>query len=177
MAEPAQRLFFALWPSADVRAELLRAVTPLRDVVEGRLIPPANYHLTLAFLDRVPERLMSDVVTAAQSVLFQPIDLTLDCYGVFKQPRVLWYGSKVLPLPLAALVSALREQLAPLVNLRPERIFRPHVSVVRQQNHLPHLEPPEKVLWQASDFVLVRSEYGPGRASYSVIERFSAAFA
>ncbi|MFT4591775.1 MAG: 2'-5' RNA ligase [Gammaproteobacteria bacterium] len=175
MAEPTQRLFFALWPSAELRAELLQAVTPMRDAAEGRLIPSENYHLTLAFLDRVPERLIPDVVTAAKSVLFQPIDLALDCYGVFEQPQVLWYGSKELPVPLGALVSELREQLAPLVKLRPERIFRPHVSVVRKQSQLPNLEPPAKLLWQASDFVLVHSEYGPGRANYTVMERFSAA--
>ena len=177
MAEPTQRLFFALWPSAELRDELLQAVTPMRDAAEGRLIPSENYHLTLAFLDHVPERLISDVVTAAKSVLFQPIDLTLDCYGVFERPQVLWYGSKELPRPLGALVSELREQLAPLVKLRPERIFRPHVSVVRKQSQLPNLEPPAKLLWQASDFVLVHSEYGPGRANYTVMERFSAASA
>ncbi len=177
MAEPTQRLFFALWPSAELRDELLQAVTPLRDAAEGRLIPSENYHLTLAFLDRVPERLIPDVVTAAKFVVFQPINLALDCYGVFEQPKVLWYGSRELPESLSVLVAELRDQLAPLVALRPERIFQPHVSVVRKQNQLPNLEPPAKLLWQASDFVLVHSEYGPGRANYTVMERFSAASA
>ncbi|MBT5891034.1 MAG: RNA 2',3'-cyclic phosphodiesterase [Chromatiales bacterium] len=177
MAEPTQRLFFALWPSSELRDGLLQAVTPLRDAAEGRLIPSENYHLTLAFLDRVPERLIPDVVTAAKFVVFQPINLALDCYGVFEQPKVLWYGSRELPESLSVLVAELRDQLAPLVALRPERIFQPHVSVVRQQNQLPNLEPPAKLLWQASDFVLVHSEYGPGRANYTVMERFSAASA
>ena len=121
MAESTQRLFFALWPAQELRGALTDAVAPLRKSAGGRLIPPENYHLTLAFLDSVPVSLIPDVVAAGHAVDFAPLEFTLDRYGVFVQPQVLWYGSSVVPEPLVALVENLRRNLAGLVKLRPER--------------------------------------------------------
>jgi 2'-5' RNA ligase len=175
--EPTERLFFALWPSAETRAALVQAVKPLRESANGRAIPPENYHLTLAFLDSVPVATISEVITVARNVSFLPFELTLDCYGIFEQPKVLWYGCSAVPDPVRGLVANLRSSLNGLVKLRPERSFCPHVSVVRKMSALPQLAPPAKLVWQASDFALVRSDYGPGHAIYTVLQRFSAASA
>lgn len=175
MTEPAERLFFAVWPSPAVRAALVQSVAPLCESANGRLIPPENYHLTLAFLDSVPASKMSAVIAAGHAVDFVPFALTLDCYGIFESPQVLWYGSSAVPDPLARLVANLRSHLTGVVKLRPERRFCPHVSVVRKMAALPQLARPAKLVWQAYDFALVRSEYGPGHALYTVLERFSAA--
>ena len=173
MTKATQRLFFALWPSQELREALAQALGSLRASAEGRLIAPENYHLTLAFLDSVPGSSIPDVIAAGHAVRFAPFALTLDCYGVFAQPQVLWYGSSAVPEALAALVANLRRNLEGLVKLRPERNFCPHVSVVRKMSVLPELPAAPKLVWQASDFALVHSETGPGHAIYTVLEWFS----
>ncbi|MDG1462873.1 MAG: RNA 2',3'-cyclic phosphodiesterase [Gammaproteobacteria bacterium] len=174
MNDPVQRLFFALWPAAALRKQLNNAVEPLRNASEGRAIPSENFHITLAFLDSVPVSKIPAVIKAARSVSFSAFELTLDCYGLFTKPKVAWYGSTQHPDALEQLVLELRKALSSVVSLRPERIYRPHLSTMRKQTALPDLAPPSKVIWQASDFVLVDSEYGPGHAIYTVLERFPA---
>ncbi len=176
MSDGSQRLFFALWPSNDVRGQLAKAVAPLTDSGAGRAVPPMNFHITLAFLDQVPDSAYAAIIDAARSVQFPPLAVELDCFGLFERPQVAWLGCSVVPVALTCLADDLRSALTGLVRLRPERSFCPHVSAVRKISALPDLEPPLKVFWQASDFVLVRSEFGPGHATYTVLERFSASF-
>ncbi len=174
MNEPVQRLFFALWPEVSLREQLSSAIAPLQNASEGRSVPAENFHITLAFLDSVPVSKIPAVIKAARSVSFPAFELTLDRYGLFEKPKVAWYGSTQHPDALERLVVELREALNGIVRLRPERIYRPHVSAMRKQTELPDLAAPCKVVWQASDFVLVDSMYGPGRAIYTLLERFPA---
>ncbi|MBS3824751.1 MAG: RNA 2',3'-cyclic phosphodiesterase, partial [Wenzhouxiangellaceae bacterium] len=88
-----RRLFFALWPSPQIRAGIVRR----REAIEGlsrRRVPDHNLHLTLLFLgdqraDRVPE------ITAAARRLHAPgFDLVLDRLGCFARARVAWLGGQ-----------------------------------------------------------------------------------
>jgi len=174
MTNPSgRRLFFALWPDDDFRDELVRVTRPMTDIATGRLVPPENYHLTLLFLDHVPDADYDAVVAAGRAVQFDGVSVELNQWGVFEGPKVIWYGNATQSDALVSIVEHLRNALDGVVKLRRERSFRPHVSLVRKQTELSELAPPEKLVWQASDFVLVESVFGPGRAIYRVLERFS----
>ena len=48
------RLFFALWPDADVTRQLTQVARQLTLEGRSRWVNPKNYHLTLAFVGEVP---------------------------------------------------------------------------------------------------------------------------
>jgi 2'-5' RNA ligase len=169
------RLFFALWPSQGCRAALEAAVAPLLSQARGRQVPAENYHLTLIFLGNVPTCRVASIAAAANAVSFNGFELCLDRFGGFPGPRVAWYGSSAHPPALEQLVRDLRRSLAPVVALRDEqRPYQPHVTLLRKQQSLPTFPAFNEVLWSVQDFVLVESRTGPGRAIYSVLQRYPA---
>jgi 2'-5' RNA ligase len=169
------RLFFALWPSQGCRTALEAAAAPLLSQASGRQVPPENYHITLIFLGNVPTSRVASIAAAANAVIFTDFELCLDRFGCFAGPRVAWYGSSAHPPALEQLVRDLRRSLTPAVALRDEcRPYRPHVTLLRKQSALPTFPAATKVRWRVQDFVLVESRTGPGRAIYSVLQRYPA---
>jgi len=167
-----KRLFFALWPDDKLRIQLEDVVRPLREVCSGRPVPAENYHITLEFLGNTPVEQMPALIDAANTVKFAPLAFTLDRWGCFAGPKAAWIGPSSYPPALSNLVRDLRSVAAPLVQLQPERLYKPHVTAIRKQPALPDLPPPRTVVWSATDFVLVESIFGEGRADYRVLKRF-----
>ena len=50
MTKKTNRLFFALWPTEQVRRSIVDAALPLSSQLEGRSIRPQNLHITLHFI-------------------------------------------------------------------------------------------------------------------------------
>jgi len=168
MSERSTRLFFALWPDDKLREQLDDVTRPLRELCDGRAVPPDNYHITLEFLGNVSDELIDAVVEAAGTVNFAPFAFSLDRWGCFSGPQVAWYGPSSYPPALGNLVRDLRQALEPCVTLSPERLYTPHVTAIRKQVQLPELPAPRKLVWNAHEFVLVESIFGPGQAIYKV---------
>jgi hypothetical protein len=51
----ALRVFFALWPDADVRDQLAGLARAAAERAHGRAPPPENLHMTLVFVGEVPQ--------------------------------------------------------------------------------------------------------------------------
>jgi 2'-5' RNA ligase len=71
-AEPTQRLFFALWPSAEEQRALAQAAHKAARYSGGRATPEEKLHLTLVFLGSVPQRRLPELAQ---------IDLVLTTFG------------------------------------------------------------------------------------------------
>ena len=164
------RLFLALWPDEDVRAQLVRwrdawdwprSASPVAD---GKL------HLTLNFLGDVDEARMPELV-AAFRVPFTPFDIEIG------NPAV-WHRSIAVLEPLAVppelvdLHARLNEQVALLGLPVEERSYRPHVTMARRAGHAtpPAGGPP--ILWHADGYALVQSKINES-GSYSVVHAYS----
>lgn len=165
-----RRVFFALWPDAALRAQLANAAQALDGVLRGRLVPAHNLHLTLNFLGPLtPERLAA-ACAAADTVQAAPLDITLDCFGLWEGPRVAWLGSRQASAGLTALMTALNAALAHAGFATETRRFQPHVTLWRDaQAHKP-LPPAPFVAWRAAEFVLVESQAG---RAYGIIGRWA----
>lgn len=170
----SKRLFFALWPDDKLRVQIEDVTRPLRDISSGRPVPSENFHITLEFLGNVAAADFDAVVAAAKDVRFAPMAFTLDRWGCFAKPKVAWLGPSSFPPALTTLVKDLRGVLSPVINLQPERLYTPHVTVLRKQPVLPELPLPRQLVWNADSFVLVESIFGEGRAIYNVLETYSA---
>lgn len=167
----SKRLFFALWPSEEFRAEVAASTAAIARASGGRGIPPCNFHVTLVFLGDVLQSRLDVVQLAGAAAAHLPtFELSFD--------RVETWGRKVLCLTgsahsetVAQLAGKLRESVGddPLFS---EHEFRPHITLARD---LPRTSAPEAVKpvsMQVKDFVLVESQRDSRGSNYFVIGRW-----
>jgi RNA 2',3'-cyclic 3'-phosphodiesterase len=132
------RLFVAIVPPGRALAELADAVAPLRAAAPGlRWTTEADWHLTLAFLGEVPDRVLPDLTVRLQRAAARhpARQLAISGGGAFPGPRrarVLWAGiqADVDLGPLAASVAAgARRAGAPPPD--EGRRYRAHLTLAR----------------------------------------------
>ena len=182
MDEHAWRLFVAITVPAEVRAEIVRRLAPLRDVGRARWVSETNLHLTLVFLGhRAPEE-VSAIVAGLESVArrTEPYAIALGQPGGFGGGRrggVLWIGLFQGGAETAELMGELQVLLAPAGDRdAPRRAPRPHLTVAREaakelisaaRDALagPTLE------WRVDRVHLYRSHLGRGAPIYEEIAR------
>src|SRR3569833_1734768 len=106
-----QRLFFALWPLFVLCAVLVFVVS-LLFVDLGRRVTPANLLFTLAFLGGLTLEQRQAMEAVADDIVVSPFTLTLDAFGYWRRPQVVWAGSGVMPPQLLTLVKRLQQGAA-----------------------------------------------------------------
>jgi 2'-5' RNA ligase len=167
-----QRLFAAIWPSADARDDLRGAVAAVRRAhPQLRWLPPERWHVTVAFLgqadaDRATERL--DAMLAGRrphrggAVDQGPEPIRLAGSGSFGP--VLWVGVEHGPW-LADLARRVQRALR-----TEDRRFRAHVTVARCRGRdanraaraaVPALAGLRTAPWTPDELTLVASITGP----------------
>jgi 2'-5' RNA ligase len=164
------RAFVALVPPPDALTELAAAVAALPQEPALRWSPPAQRHLTLAFLGEVDgptdDELRTRLARAARR--HPPVPLALAGGGRFGD-RVLWtgvHGDREALRRLAGTVRAAARRSGLPVDERP---YRPHLTLARARPPAPDLRPLAGALrgfagrpWTASEVHLVRSDLGAG---------------
>ena len=130
------RLFVALEPPVHVVEHLDEFLDARRDVGDGpRWSPPAQWHVTLAFMGAAPERVVEDLVGRVGEVAGRtgPVPLTLaggGCFPDVSRARVLFAGVAGGEA-LEPLARAVRSACA-VVGAAPEGgPFRAHVTLGR----------------------------------------------
>jgi RNA 2',3'-cyclic 3'-phosphodiesterase len=152
--------FFAVRPGAAARSRLAACARALLERSGGRAVPPANYHLTLAFLGSLaPERLAA-ATRAAAAVRAERFAFTLDRVGSFRGARVAWAGSSAPAARLVELQARLARALAAGGFVLEERAFAPHVTLARRIERTVAREPIGAIAWDVAEFALMRSEAG-----------------
>jgi 2'-5' RNA ligase len=162
----AERLFFALWPNARLRAELESRLPPLTRNEHGRAQRPDQWHVTLVFLGAVSLERKPAVLESADAVTGVPFELEFDRLEHWRRPQVLVLTASTVPAPLAALVADLRAALTGR-GFEPEtREYRAHVSLARKITRAPSTALPEPIRWTADRYALVRSVTDPSGSRY-----------
>ena len=168
-----ERLFFALWPDAPVRAALagLQNALPLGG---GRPRPTHrdDLHLTLAFLGEVSPQQRTCCEAAAGTIRAAPFTLHLDQIGHWPRPRILWCGPRSAPAPLLDLARALETALCPCGFAGERRPYAAHITLARKV--AAGTAPPADwhTGWQVDGFVLATSRPGPP-PRYRVLRRWT----
>jgi 2'-5' RNA ligase len=162
------RVFFALWPDADARDRLATLAQDVAARTNGRAPPPANLHVTLAFVGEVSAERIEALRAIGASVAtgVSPFVLTLDCAGTFRGTGVAWAGTSSLPPPLAQLGRDLTDALAAQGFAIERRAFSPHLTLARRCKSpgLASLAAP--VGWTVTRLALDASEPGSGAPRY-----------
>lgn len=170
---PSNRLFFALWPSANLRAQITAAADVLSAHHSGGYrLNPARYHMTLKFLgDNVATAAETAALDAAARVEAPPFSLRLDQAGSFGNRKIpIWLGSSAIPAELIYLDQALRRALGERPRGR-KLSFVPHLSVMRDAKLPLPVVRIEPIDWHVEEFVLIRSVLG-AKVSYEILCRY-----
>jgi 2'-5' RNA ligase len=162
---PGSRYFFAVWPPAPSAAALAHWAAPL----QGRPIPAAKMHLTLAFLGSVfPDK----AIGAARRVEGRSHELAIEKAQYWKHNRIVWAGPRETPAALKSLVEALHLELYRAEYILERRPYAAHVTLARSAPPPRELPPLPRVEWPVQEFTLVRSTNSAKGSVYEVLERF-----
>jgi 2'-5' RNA ligase len=168
--ERSHRLFFALWPSDPLRAELAPRLTGLQPPDIGRPQRPDQWHVTLEFLGSVPAARVAAARMAAAQVRAAPCELRLDAVEYWRRPEVLCLVARNLPSPLGSLVEQLRAALAAQGFETETRPFKAHLTLARKVRHPVRLPPFEPLPWPVADFALMESITDRAGSVYTPLE-------
>ncbi len=171
----AARLFFALCPDEATRDAIYRASRNLAQGSGGRVIPPEQFHITLAFLGSVQAELEPRVAALAEGtaseVAAAPFSFELDELGFWPSSKVIWYGCSHTPEALRSLAMELRRRLHS-ASLPPDPgKFTPHVTLARWVRKAGPFAPAARISWEAREFVLIRSETLANGVRYTPLAR------
>lgn len=168
MTEPESRhrVFFALWPDDALRVRLAALARSLN--ANGRPVPPAHLHLTLAFPGTVGAPVLGALIAQGDAVRAPRCKLVLDRLGYFPRPKVAWLGSSG-PVPLLEDLAARLRWACEVCGVKMEdRPFRPHVTLRRFVTRF-EPGPVEPVEWSAREMVLIESGQAGQPGPYRVL--------
>jgi 2'-5' RNA ligase len=166
-----ERLFFALWPDAQLRAALRRLQNDL-PLHGGRPTHPQDLHLTLAFLGDVPAERRACYEAAADDIRGAPFEVRLERVGHWPRPRILWCGPQANPPELAALVQSLEAALRPCGFAGEDRAYAAHLTLARKVTTPPAPLAAWHADWRVDGFVLAAGCGGPA-PRYRVLRRWN----
>lgn len=151
------RLFFALWPDAPAREALATVAARVAARLEGRPVPAANLHLTLAFLGEVDAARVDALEQAAGGIAAHAFTVSLDRLGGFRRAGVAWAGCRQCPESLARLQADLDARIREAGFAPDPRPFAPHLTLARRVRGTAGVADMEPVRWLANAFALVES--------------------
>ena len=151
----AHRLFFALDPDEGVRSGLHAFQQSLDS--QGRAVPPANFHVTLAFLGMQQPAVIPEVRRIASRLSFEPCRITLDRIGQFRQAGVVWLGSSQIPPALQDFQHSLVGALLEAGIGYDRKAWKFHLTLYRKMRKLPSIMEPVNIEWALNGFSLIES--------------------
>lgn len=166
------RLFLALTPPPELRMRFGELADLAQARCGGRRMPDANLHLTLAFLGEVSPTRIKALVHWVEQLAVPPGCWTLDEWGCFRAPRIVWIGA----VPPDPALQHLNDRLwQALVALRfegePSR-YVPHLTLLRGAERLNTRELPAfRIDWPYRQVELVHSITSPGGSRYTTLVR------
>ncbi len=165
-----KRLFFALWPSAEVRDEIAALNQQLR--VEGvRKLRPSNLHMTLLYLGNIDAAMQQKIISKVTQIACAPFSFQLDGMDFWKTPKVICLTVTQQPKPLLDLAHQLRGICQHYPIHLHDRPYQGHVTLMRKAKQAYALDF-TPIQWQAKSFVLVESISTEQGIRYEILRRW-----
>jgi 2'-5' RNA ligase len=168
------RLFFALWPDVDTRADIANAAAALRLAGNARPVPRENYHVTLAFVGEVASVHVAVLQQIGCSQRASGCTIKFDAYEHWPEPQVVAAVAREPPAALIGLWAQLHRDLAlhqADLNLKfPPASLRTHITLARKVAQGPVPQAMSPFDWNARSFSLVRSDTSGARSVYTVVD-------
>ena len=168
------RLFFALWPDVDTRAQIASAASALRLARDAQPVPRENYHVTLAFVGEVSTARLAVLQQIGRGQRAAGCTIRFDAYDYWPDHQVAVAIARETPAALTLLWTQLHRDLtlhqaAP--NLKhPHSSLRTHITLARKVAQAPVRQAMSPFHWNARSFSLVRSDTSGARSVYTVVD-------
>ena len=162
------RLFFALWPDADVTRQLTQVARQLELEGRSRWLDPKNYHVTLAFVGELPATKLAVLQQIGRSLRAPRFTFTCDSIEFWRESKVVVAAAHAASPGLLNLSTQLKDA----IGLPPERL-RAHVTLARKVTQAPVLQAMLPIVWRATTFSLIRSDTGDVESAYTVLDTWS----
>jgi 2'-5' RNA ligase len=159
------RLFFALWPDADVVRRLTQVAGQLKIEGSSRWVAPKNYHVTLAFVGEVPATKLAVLQQIGRSLRAPRFTLRCDSIEFWRESKVVVAAASAAPAGLVDLWTKLNNA----IGLPLERL-RAHVTLARKVTQASVPQAMSPVVWRATNFSLIRSDTGGAESAYTVVD-------
>jgi 2'-5' RNA ligase len=171
--ETPLRLFFALWPDAEIQDLFDRAGQGLHRACGGKRTRRESIHLTLAFLGDVLPARLERLSAIAESLHVSRFELVFARLGWWRRNQIAWAAPSEAPEPLFDLVSGLRAGLAAEGFPTEDRPYLPHLTLLRRAHCHEARFDAEPIRWAVNDFVLVNSTLSDDGSHYDIIGRWA----
>lgn len=166
------RLFFALWPDQTVREAIAKEMEIQRRSIKGRWIDAFNLHMTLHFLGNIKADRIACFHQNAQALQASQFSLSIDRYGYFDRPKVLWLGCRKTPQALLDLQNSLGEHLIECDFQAERRTFNPHITLARKLDRPVGFPEMSQIKWPVDRFALIESVPIDRGVQYQVLETY-----
>ncbi|MCB1689874.1 MAG: RNA 2',3'-cyclic phosphodiesterase [Halioglobus sp.] len=168
------RLFFGL----ELEPNTTLQIADWRDrqlACAGTPVPPANFHITLAFIGALDDPAIERLCLSVDDWLAQePVSgaaLKLNGTGYWHKPGIYWLGPNTWPEQLTRLAQKLNSLGSAAGARRDRNPFQPHITLFRQCHSAPPatLQAPA-ITMDYTGFALFESRQGRQGVSYHVLQ-------
>ena len=164
------RLFFAAFPTADVRRRMESTAAALSLPADARRVSAENYHMTLAFAGEVTAEQAAALREIGAAVRHPPFEIRFDAYEYWPKSGAVVAVAHECPQSVLQFHRALRAGFDDLGLAADPAGFRAHVTLARKITQAPVLAAMSELLWPIRDFQLVRSTRSAARSAYTVVD-------
>jgi len=159
-------LFFALWPDNRQRDRMRDFIAPVTKLVDGRAVDRREWHVTLVYIGDLDERYIPELQAAAKAIEFEPFRLRLDRMEFWPRPKIAAMVPPRVPSELEKLVEDLSGIVFAAGIETQQRVYRPHVTVVRNARTFETERLPQSASTEWSSFELLESIRERGNMIY-----------
>jgi 2'-5' RNA ligase len=166
-----QRVFFALWPDHRQRERLRDVVNSVARTVEGKAVDRRDWHITLAFVGDIEERLLPELAARAGEIKVEPFRLSFDRLEFWARAKVACLVTPTVPVELEKLVGELLSVVQDAGVIPEDRTYRPHITISRNARAFTTERLAQRETTEWSGFELIESISGPGGVSYAPLKQ------
>ncbi|MGI9273087.1 MAG: RNA 2',3'-cyclic phosphodiesterase [Woeseiaceae bacterium] len=166
----SKTLFFALWPDDRQRDRMRDFIAPVTKLVDGRAVDRREWHVTLVYIGDLDERYIPELQQAASAVTFEPFRLRLDRMEFWPRPKIAAMVPPRVPSELEKLVEDLSGIVFAAGVEVQQRVYRPHVTVVRNARTFETERLPQSASTEWSKFELIESIRDRGSVIYRPLD-------
>jgi len=167
------RLFFAAFPGTEICRRIVSASVAIGLPKEARLVPPDNYHMTIAFVGEASREVAVALRMIGAAVRCRPFEVCFDAFEYWQRPEVVVAVASVRPPILLELHRALHAEIGRLGLHADPVAFRAHITLARKVTQPSVFKSMSKISWRVRDFQLVRSARSAQGSVYTVVDGWS----
>jgi 2'-5' RNA ligase len=166
-------VFFALWPQANIQRKLHAIAKEYQARCDARVMRTDTLHMTLQFIGNINHSQLPKLISAADKLsAVPPFRLELNTLSFWKHNHIGYATLSASEPALETLAATLQHELAKVGFIADSAKFSPHVTLLRNVEHILAPQNFMPVTWQVNSFVLVESVTANQKTEYRILREW-----